>query len=254
MIIVTGGGSGIGRALTHALAERGERVLIIGRRAQALQETAADSELIETLAADVSEESGRQRILERLKNEPVLKALVHNAGIIEPITPLSKVSLPDWRQIMTTNVEAPLFLSQKILASFNNLRILHVGSGAAHFPVKAWGPYCTSKAALSMLTRVWQEECPDLAIASIMPGIIDTDMQAVIRHSDMMDPAKHEFFMDLKAKGQLLDCATVAAFISWLLLDVSPDEYRSQEWDIYDTQHHDRWLKPPHRVAGWEEE
>jgi len=60
--------------------------------------------------------------------------------------------------------------------------------------------------------------------------------------------------MDLKAKGQLLDCATVAAFISWLLLDVSPDEYRSQEWDIYDTQHHDRWLKPPHRVAGWEEE
>jgi len=99
-----------------------------------------------------------------------------------------------------------------------------------------------------MLTRCWQLECSDMAFASVMPGIIDTDMQAVIRQASHMDQAKIDFFIRLKRNNQLLSPATVAIFLCWLLLDIDKTQYVSQEWDIYDQTHHQAWLVPPHIV------
>lgn len=252
MIVVTGGGSGIGRALAQTLANKAERVLIVGRRKSMLEETAATSRRIEILEADISALAGQEALLTRVRHASSLKAIVHNAGTIAPIVPLTNLALEDWRAAFKVNVEAPLFLTQALFNAFQDFRVLNISSGAAHFPVKAWGSYCASKASLSMVTRLWQEEQPAFAIASVMPGIIDTDMQAFIRDSKGMDTEKQAFFLSLKAKQQLLDAATVAQFLSWLLLCVPSEEYRSQEWDIYDKRHHHRWLAPPHTVAHWE--
>ncbi len=276
MFIITGGGSGIGRALAHALAKRNKSVLIIGRRESALIETTSsrvcegspalipndiagdpsqtrdDVSQFNYVCADVALSEGRQRVLEYLEKEPVIEGLIHNAGVIDPILPITAIDEVGWRQVMATNVEAPLFLSQLLYNKLVNGRVLHIGSAAAYFPVEGWAAYCTSKAALSMLTRCWQLESDSVAFASVMPGIIDTDMQAQIRNASHMNVEKADFFKQLHQDKQLVSPATVAEFLCWLLLDIDAAQYVSKEWDIYDQTHHHAWLVPPHSVPPLE--
>jgi benzil reductase ((S)-benzoin forming) len=253
MFIVTGGGSGIGQALALELAARGKSVLIVGRDVNKLQQTAQQSSLIEYLVADVATSSGRNKIVRYVKNYPTLDGLIHNAGIIEPIIEMRNISVAKWHKVMATNVDAALFLTQKLYSKLQNGRVLNIGSGAAYFPVAAWSAYCVSKAALSMLTRCWQIEASSMAVTSVKPGIIDTPMQDAIRDSMHMQKEKHDFFQKLKDNKQLITPATIASFLVWLLLDVVVEEYIAQEWDIYDTTHHMQWLKPPHVVPVWSE-
>lgn len=252
MFVVTGGGSGIGRALAQALAKREKQVLIIGRREQALVETAKFSPLITYLAADVSTHEGREQIAAYLQPLKKLEALVHNAGVIEPISAVATMTEAAWQQFIDTNLNAPLFLSQLLLTKLPQGRILNIGTAAANFPVVGWSGYCVSKAALSMLTRCWQLENPQMAFSSVMPGIIDTDMQALIRRAEFMDEDKRHFFLALHREGRLLAADTVASFLCWLLLDVDKEQFVSKEWDIYDTSHHQSWLAAPQQVPYWE--
>lgn len=252
MFVVTGGGRGIGRALAVALASRGESVLIVGRHDQTLRETAAFSPLINAIRADISLPEGRQKLAEFLHAVPVIRGLINNAGVIEPIAPISEIDEASWRHCMATNVEAPLFLTQLLIDKLVNGRVLNISSGAAYFPVEGWAAYCVSKASVSMLTRCWQLESTDVAFASLMPGIIDTDMQGKIRAATHMDPEKQDFFKRLKQHNQLLTPETVAAFLCWLLLDIDTVEYVSKEWDIYDTSHHAAWLISPNIVPALE--
>ena len=251
MFVVTGGGSGIGRALAQSLAMRGKQVLIIGRRPDALTETASFSPLISVCCADITSQQDRQDIMSYLPDIQ-LEGLIHNAGIIEPVNLLGTINEADWKKAMATNLDAPLFLSQLLLPRLAQARVLHIGSGVAHFPVAGWTAYCVSKAALFMLTQCWQLESKQTAFASVMPGIIDTDMQAFIRQCKFMDTEKIEFFKMLKRDGRLIAAETVALFLSWLLLDLDRETYVSREWDIYDTAHHQSWLVKPHCVPHWE--
>lgn len=252
MFLITGGGSGIGRALALALAKKNRKVLIVGRRENLLAETASFSSLINYFPADVSTAEGRKQIVAYLDNTNSLEGLVHNAAVIKPIAPVATITESSWQQMMATNLNAPLFLTQLLLSKLKKGRILNISSGAAHFPVTGWAGYCVTKAGLSMLTRCWQLEHPELAITSVMPGIIDTDMQQVIRNADNMDQEKRNFFNHLFQEKRLLSTATVAAFLSWLLLDVDSELYRSKEWDIYEKSHHQSWLKLPQQVPDWE--
>jgi benzil reductase ((S)-benzoin forming) len=235
VFVVTGGGSGIGRALTKALVVRGQSVMIVGRRVECLQEVSKFSSNISYISADVSTDEGLTKIVHALADSEKLKGLVHNAGIIDPILPMSDLSRTAWRNVMATNLDAPFFLTQALKEKLVGGRVLNIGSGAAYFPISGWAPYCVSKAGLSMLTRCWQLECPDVAFASVMPGIIDTDMQALIRQSMHMDEEKHAFFVRLKNTQQLLTVENVAAYLVWLLLDVDLSAYCSKEWDIYES-------------------
>lgn len=253
MYIITGGGSGIGQALAITLAQRQQSVLIIGRRIEALQKTASQDERISYFQADISTESGRGDLCSFLQDCQQVSGLVHNAGVIEPIAPIQTLQLADFEQVLATNVAAPLCLNQLLLPKLTGGRVLHIGSGAAYFPVQGWAAYCTSKAALSMMTQCWKEECQDPAFTSVMPGIIDTPMQSVIRHSHHMAPDRVAFFQNLKDNQQLVSAETVALFLAWLLLDIERDLYSSKEWDIYDQSHHQHWLVPPHQVPSFEE-
>ena len=254
VFVVTGGGTGIGKSLAQALAARNQSVLIVGRREEPLKEEAKSSEQIEYCVADVSTKAGRREITQQLNQVSTLKGLIHNAGTIAPIAPIHQLDDASWHQAMATNVEAPLFLTQQLSDKLKQARVLNIGSGAAYFPVTGWTAYCVSKAALSMLTRCWQLEQDEIAFASVMPGIIDTDMQHIIRHASSMSDEKRDFFQQLKRDEQLLSPETVALFLCWLLLDVERVEYQSKEWDIYDKNHHGRWLPSDHGVPMWEDE
>lgn len=252
MFIVTGGGGGIGRALTKALVARGKSVLIVGRNEHALIALAKTSNRIDYLVADVGTSAGRSLIEARLAPTVTIEGLVHNAGIIDPIRPILNMDEQSWRDLMAVNVEAPLFLTQLLMPKLEHGRVLNISSGAAHFPVAGWSAYCVSKAAVSMLTRCWQVECSSPAFASVMPGIVDTNMVKTIRHAKHMDADKSDFFRELKEKGQMISPDTVGHFLCWLLLDVNVTDYRLKEWDIYDTTHHQFWLPAGQTVPAIE--
>lgn len=253
MFVISGGGTGIGAALAIELSRREFPVLIIGRHEKTLLQTAAHSKLISICIADVSTVLGREQIINCLRDIKKIQALVHNAATIEPLSQLEFMTQANWHLALETNLNAPLFLTQALLAKLNEGRVLHISSGAAHEPVGAWGAYCVSKAALTMLTRCWQIERQKPAFASVMPGIVDTQMQALVRHNAVMDKEKTSFFQRLKSEKRLVTPETVASFLTWLLLDLDSEMYSSKEWDIYDKSHHQAWLKSPHTVPSWED-
>lgn len=252
MFIITGGGSGLGKALAIALANRGQSVLVVGRRQELLQETAAMSPLVDYLCADIATEEGMNLVAQRVKELPQISGLINNAGTLDPIVPLKEMSLSDWHKTLNTNLDAALVLPQKLYHQLINGRVLNIGSGAAYFAIQGWTAYCVSKAALAMLTRCWQLESKDIAFASVMPGIADTKMQAIAREGVNMDVDHTNFYRNLKQSQKLIAPAAVAEFLTWLLLDVDKATYSSKEWDIYDTSHHKAWLRAPHEVIHWE--
>lgn len=244
--IVTGAGTGIGRATALALAARGNRVIAIGRREDKLKETQALApQQIEIVVADVGTAEGRETILEKVKNYPAISHLIHNAAVVEPVAFMKDVTIADWRHAQAINVEAPLFLTQALLPQLRHGRILHISSGVAHFAVAGWGAYCTSKAALFMLYQCLKLELAsdDIAVGSVMPGIADTAMQGLLRHADNMREEDRSFFQNLFDSKRLVPAETVGAFLAWLLCDIDKTEFSEKEWDIYDKQHHSRWSK-----------
>ena len=94
--------------------------------------------------------------------------MIHNAGILGPIGSLEGVTEDRWRETFGVNVEAPLFLTQKLLRTKDSkmgfdliapgARILQVGSGAAHHAIGGWTTYCSSKAAMHMLYQCLRDE------------------------------------------------------------------------------------------------
>jgi len=252
VIVITGGGSGIGRSLALSLAKRAQTVLIVGRREKLLQETAAFSSNIQYFCADVSTLEGLEAIKNHLHDVSHVRALVNNAGTLNPLTPMKDIDSKDWHHALNTNLNAALFLPQKMYDKLANGRVLNIGSGAAHYAIRGWTAYCVTKAALSMLTKCWQLESDTIAFANVMPGIIDTNMQAIARSNDNPDYERINFYKRLKEEHRLVSPDTVAEFLTWLLLDVDKKTYVSKEWDIYDTKHHKEWLKPPHQVLHWD--
>lgn len=251
MYVITGGGSGIGKALALALVARKKQVLIVGRRESSLQQVASLSPQIDYFSADIATAEGRTHFLNHIQETGSIHALINNAAILDPLVSLREIDLADWRHIMATNVEAPLFLTQALLPLLLEGRVLNISSGAAHIPLAGMGAYCISKAALSMLTHCYQVENTQPVFTCVKPGIIDTAMQDTLRETPSINPQDKLFYNELKQTNRLISAETVAAFLCWLLLDVSKEVYSANEWDIYDTTHHAHWLTAPFSVPQW---
>lgn len=231
--IVTGGGTGIGRALARALAARGLQVVIVGRREQPLEETRAVApQAIHAVAADVTRREGRAAVVNALPAGARLRCLVHNAGVVTPIGPLSEVEEGAWRDTMAINLDAPLFLTQALLEPLRGGRSLHISSGAAHHPYRGWGAYCTSKAGLYMLYQVLRTELEpfNIGVGSVRPGVVDTPMQELIRGQTAERFPDVQRFLDLKREGRLIEPEPLAQFLCWLLLDCDAQTYSQKEW------------------------
>ncbi len=235
--IVTGAGSGIGRALSIELASHHQiNVLAVGRRLQNLQETQQQNpQRITVLQADVANEAGREQIFRQMERLGRVAFLIHNAAQLQPVKPLSKVTLEEWRSHFAVNVEGPLFLTQKILPLMEtDGRILHISSGAAHHPYAGWGAYCTSKAALFMLYQVLNRELNEqnIWVGSLRPGVVNTPMQDEVRQARREEFPALERFIQLKKEGKLLPPGVVAQFIAQVLLTTSNEQFVQKEWDI----------------------
>lgn len=233
IIVITGAGSGIGQALASRYAHRGCNVLAIGRRAAPLEALASAQPSIRHCAADVSTAAGQAAIRSAIGGSTI-QALVHNAGVLEPVGPLLEQSSDAIRQHLAINLEAPIALSgmlQPMMAS--DARILHISSGAAHRALPGWGAYCISKAALHMAYEVLHQELngSSISVGSLRPGVVDTPMQSLIRSQSVEDFPAVENFRALKENDALTSPERVARFIE-AVLSLPAERYSAGEWDI----------------------
>lgn len=234
--VITGAGTGIGRALTHELAKTyKQQVLAIGRRLEPLQETQIYyPERIKILSADVSREADRKKIVETIPEGMSVRFLVHNAAVLSPVHSISNIKLNDWRSHFAINVEGPLFLTQQLLPKLHGGRIMHISSGAAHHSYAGWAAYCASKAALYQIYEVLKQEMKDknIAVGSVRPGVVNTPMQDELRQSSPEEFPALPKFIDYKENQKLEDPNTVARFLAWLLCKTDAVKYQEKEWDI----------------------
>src|SRR5690606_41484248 len=140
--------------------------------------------------------------------------LINNAGPVDP------VSLSDGlfdaaaiERAFTLNVVSAMVLSAAFLRSAPtqaDRRIVNISSGAGRKPTRGWPVYCATKAALDHYTRVLAEENPDLRVASLAPGVVDTAMQERIRGTDRRHFPDLDRFLQLHEQGQLASPQSIA--------------------------------------------
>jgi NAD(P)-dependent dehydrogenase (short-subunit alcohol dehydrogenase family) len=166
VVIITGGSSGIGRATALSLAGIGARVLITGRRAVSLDETAKDQPNIETLVADTAEPQDALRTVARaIERWGRLDVLINNAGA-GAIMPLADVSAKRIIDIFAVNVLGPSLLAKESLPYLKETKgsIINISSTYGSKAGAALSHYGASKAALEYLTRCWALELAPMRI------------------------------------------------------------------------------------------
>jgi NAD(P)-dependent dehydrogenase (short-subunit alcohol dehydrogenase family) len=161
--IVTGAGSGVGRAVALTLLKDGFSVVLAGRRESALQETAAQAENAKSrtliVSADVSDPAAVQMLFEKTKQTfGRLDLLFNNAGINVPATPLEDLAIEDWKRVVDINLTGPFLCTQhafRLMKSQSPMggRIINNGSISAHVPRPNSAPYTASKHAVAGLTK-----------------------------------------------------------------------------------------------------
>ncbi|WP_285489326.1 SDR family NAD(P)-dependent oxidoreductase [Amycolatopsis taiwanensis] len=176
--LVTGGGSGIGRAVAVTLAQRGLDVLIVGRRPQALAATAELQAGIRYHVGDVSEPADIVEMVAAATEPGRLDVLVNNAGVGIP-GPLGKIEPAAAKRTWAINVLGPTLLAQQALPFLLESRgaIVNISStfGAKPAPGLSW--YGATKAALEQLTRSWALELAPhgVRVNAVAPGPVESE-------------------------------------------------------------------------------
>lgn len=185
--IITGGGTGVGRATAVALWRDGYRVALAGRREAPLLETAAlapaPSQAL-VVPADVSDPQAVERLFARAEAEfGRLDLLFNNAGVNVPAVPIEELSVDDWRRVVDVNLTGAFLCTQAAVRwmkrqSPRGGRIVNNGSVSAQAPRPNSAPYTATKHAMTGLTKstALDGRRYDIACGQIDIGNADTDM------------------------------------------------------------------------------
>lgn len=182
VVIVTGAGSGIGRATAVAAAEAGAHVLGVGRREGPLAETAAGNRAIATFAADVCAEGAPDAVVgAAVQRWGRVDVLVNNAGATA-VMPLADATGPRIADLFALNVTAPSLLARAALPHLRAGRgcIVNVSSTYGHRPAAGFAHYGATKSALEQLTRSWALELAvdGVRVNAVAPGPTASDALA----------------------------------------------------------------------------
>lgn len=179
--VVTGGSSGIGKAIALRFASEGAKVVIVGRKESALKEVATLNKNISFVAGDVTDSATIEKIVENIKkkHDGKLDILVNNAGWC-PVQPITEITVKDYDAAFNLDVRAVVDLTTQTLPMIIKAKgnIINLSSVGATHPAKNLSMYVGAKAAIENFTRVWALELADYGVRvnAIAPGAIETNI------------------------------------------------------------------------------
>lgn len=223
-VIVTGGGSGIGRAIAGHLAGAGALVTIAGRREAALKETAAaiDAEVV-TVPADVGAEGSSDEIVAAaIERFGRLDGVVNNAGLAR-FGRIEEIVTADLDAMWAVNVRGPAQLIRSALPHLRAVKgsVVNVSSVAGALSMPGRSFYGATKAAMNSLTRsLARELAPDVRVNGILPGPVDTPMWQDLGLTGEQTEALRENLLAGTPMGRFGEGAEVARWVACL---VDPD-------------------------------
>lgn len=194
--LVTGAGTGIGKAAAVALAESGFTVVLAGRRLAPLEALAAElGGKGQAIAADVADPSSVDALFKAIADRfGRLDVLFNNAGGWSPATPIEDIPLEDWQRVVSVNLTGVFLCTQAAIRLMKAQdpkggRIINNGSISAHAPRPLTGPYTATKHAVTGLTKqvALEGRAHNIACGQIDIGNADTDM-AVKMKSGILQP------------------------------------------------------------------
>ena len=192
-VAVTGGTSGLGLALVRALHARGAQVAFVARDARRVQRVADELPGTHGIVGDIADKLDTHRIALQL-NAALggLDVLVNNASSLGPVplALLADTDCEDLESALAANLVGPFRLTKALLGSLATRArarpearalVVNISSDAAVTPYAGWGAYGASKAALSHLSRIWDDELRPLGVRVIAvdPGDMDTPLHAL---------------------------------------------------------------------------
>jgi len=229
-VFITGGASGIGRATAKHMAVNGCRVCLADLDIERLNSVVQTISGTTALTLDVSNESDWQACAAELRvADIVIDAVVHAAGI-SAAAPLTDMTLEDWRRVHAVNLDGA-FLATKYGAQLMGDAggaIVHIASASGVRPTAGAAAYCSSKAAVRMLTRVAAVELKprDIRVNCICPAGVRTPMwetmdffqEAVARLGSVAAA-----YQELEAQGgsRFASPEDIAAAVAFLLSDAA---------------------------------
>ncbi|CAM1354524.1 SDR family NAD(P)-dependent oxidoreductase [Tenacibaculum insulae] len=209
IIIITGGSKGIGKALAKKYASENYTVFSLAR-------SSSDLKNIQNITVDLSNLHETETIFTTLLKKIISQeiksiTLVNNAGRLGEISNLENLEADDISKSIQLNTTTPLILSNLFIKLTKTLtckkQIINISSGAAKSPYQGWVVYCTSKAAIDMMTKAIATEQFEIKngvkCVAIYPGVVDTNMQNKIRNCTEADFKSLQRFVDLKVNNEL---------------------------------------------------
>jgi uncharacterized oxidoreductase len=182
-ILITGGGSGIGRGLAEELLKLGNQVIIAGRRKHALDETIAANPGMKSLALDIESPAAIRDFAARVVADfPRLNVLINNAGIMKAENLLDQQSdLAHAESIVAINLLGPIRLTAALLPYLQqqpHATIINVSSGLAFVPLVFTPTYCATKAAIHSYTQSlrYQLKAAQVEVLELAPPYVATDL------------------------------------------------------------------------------
>ena len=191
LIVVTGAGSGIGRATAMAFAERGAHVVVADRDEPAAKDTVTRIQngggSASSVAVDVADAEAMTHFAERLLAEHgVPQVVVNNAGI-GMSGPFTETTLRDWRQVIDVNLWGVIhgcrLFAAPMIAHGEGGQIINLASAAAYLPSRMLPAYATTKSAVLMLSQCLRAELAEhgIGVVAICPGLVHTNITMTAR-------------------------------------------------------------------------
>lgn len=183
VILITGAGSGLGKALALAAGQVGAKVICAGRRTDKIQQTSDEVTKVggvgTVVEMDVTDLKSVEKGLKMAEKVGPIDILINNAGIITGMKAVQDLPVEEWDKIMATNVRGPYLLMREILPGMIQRgfgRILNISAPIKHLPKAS--AYCASKCALDSLTKAVSYELKglDILVNAVEPPFLDTEM------------------------------------------------------------------------------
>jgi NAD(P)-dependent dehydrogenase (short-subunit alcohol dehydrogenase family) len=224
--LVTGGGSGVGKAIALALANAGVDVTICGRRADVLEAVTAESERIRGIIADITDEHAVSALYEKAEAaRGPFNIVVANAGAAGS-APAHKTTLTDWRKTLDVNLTGSFLTVKPALAGMAARkagRIVFIASVAGLKGYAYVAPYVAAKHGVIGLMRALAAETAKsgVTVNAVCPGYVETDMldhavSTIVEKTGRSAEEARAFLTATNPQGRLIQPDEVAETVLWL--------------------------------------